>query len=157
MSKKAMRSRNQRLFLRCIRVSKKQCHYRIEWVVEHNEYGIGVARGGSTPIGLGRKSHLKYFMKFDYTFDSAILTSQLNGSYPISIVFQRIMKTYKEVESGRIRMRKNWECKLGIHCKWWRKRQCVPEKMFKIKINPLKSPGQPIPVHPLYPAPVKTN
>ena len=52
MSKKATRSRNQRLFLRWVRVSKKQCHYRIERVVEHNEYGIGVARGGSTPIGL---------------------------------------------------------------------------------------------------------
>ena len=59
MSKKTRRSRNQRLFLRWVRVSKKQCHYRIERVVEHNEYGIGVARGGSTPIGLGRKSHLK--------------------------------------------------------------------------------------------------
>ena len=50
MSKKAMRSRNQRLFLRWTRVSKKQYYYRIERVVEHNEYGIGVAREGSTPI-----------------------------------------------------------------------------------------------------------
>ena len=75
MSKKATRSRNQRLFLRWVRVSKKQCHCKIERVVEHNEYGIGVARGESTPIGLGRKSHLQYFMKFDYTLDSTILTS----------------------------------------------------------------------------------
>ena len=51
MSKKATRSRNQRLFLRWTCVSKKQYYYRIERVVEHNEYGIGVARGESTPIG----------------------------------------------------------------------------------------------------------
>ena len=50
MSKKAMRSRNQQLFLRWVRVSKKHYYYRIERVVEHNEYGIGVARGVSTPI-----------------------------------------------------------------------------------------------------------
>ena len=49
-SKKATGSRNQRLFLICIRVSKKQYYYRIERVVEHDEYGIGVAREGSTPI-----------------------------------------------------------------------------------------------------------
>ena len=156
MSKKATRSRNQRLFLRWLRVSKKQCHCRIEWIVEHNEYGNGVAREGSTPILLWRKSHLQYFMKFDYTFDSAIVTSQLNGSYPSSIMFQRIMKAYKEVESGRIRMRKKWECKLGIHCKWWRKRLCVPEKI-ELKINHLKNPRQPNPVHPHHPAVVKTN
>ena len=52
MSKKAMRSWNQRLFLRWVRVSKKHYYCRIERVVEHNEYGIDVARGGSTPIGL---------------------------------------------------------------------------------------------------------
>ena len=51
MSKKATRSWNQRLLLMWIRVSKKQYYYRIERVVEHNEYGIGVAREGSTPIG----------------------------------------------------------------------------------------------------------
>ena len=157
MSKKATRSRNQRLFWRWLRVSKKQCDCKNQWIVEHIEYGIGVAREGSTPIGLSHQLHLQYFMKFDYTFDSAILTSQLNGSYPFSIVFQRIMKAYKEVESGRIRMRKKWECKLGIHCKWWRKRQCVPEKMFKIKINHLKTQEQPNLVHPRDHAPVKTN
>ena len=75
MSKKAMRSRNQQLLPMWVRVSKKQYYYRIERVVEHNEYGIDVAREGSTPIGQGRKSHLKYFMKLDYTFDSAIMTS----------------------------------------------------------------------------------
>ena len=58
-SKKATRSLNQRLFLTWVRVSKIQDHCKIERVVEHNEYGIGVARGESTPIGLGRKSHLK--------------------------------------------------------------------------------------------------
>ena len=56
-------------------------------------------------------------MKLDYTFDSAIIASQLNGSYPVSILFQRVMKTYDEVEKGRIKMRKNRECTLGIHCK----------------------------------------
>ena len=50
MSKKARRSRNQRLFVRWVRVSKKQYYYKIARVVEHNEYGIGVAREGSTPI-----------------------------------------------------------------------------------------------------------
>ena len=50
-SKKATGSRNQRLFLTWVRVSKMQDHYKIERVVEHNEYGIGVAREGSTPIG----------------------------------------------------------------------------------------------------------
>ena len=45
-------------------------------------------------------------MKFDYTFDSAVKTSQLNGSYPSSIMFQCVVKTYKEVERERIRMRK---------------------------------------------------
>ena len=30
---------------------------------------------------------MKRFMKTDYTFDSTIMTSQLNGSYPSSIVF----------------------------------------------------------------------
>ena len=156
MSKKATRSRNQRLFLMWLRVSKKQCHCRIEWIVEHNEYGNGVAREGSTPILLWRKSHLKYFMKFDYTLDSAILTSQLNRSYPVSMVFQRIIKAYKEVESGRIRMRKNWECTLGIHCKWWRNRQCVPVKKLT-KINRLKTLGPPNLVHPHHPVVVKTN
>ena len=75
MSKKAMRSRNQRLFLRWTCVSKKQYYYRIERVVEHNEYGIGVAREGSTPIVQLHQLHLKRFMKTDYTFDSAIMTS----------------------------------------------------------------------------------
>ena len=75
MSKKAMRSRNQRLFLRWTRVSKKQYYYRIERVVEHNEYGIGVAREGSTPIVQLHQLHLKRFMKTDYTFDSTIMTS----------------------------------------------------------------------------------
>ena len=51
MSMKATRSRNQRLFLMCICKSKKHYYYRIERVVEHNEYGIDVAREGSTPIG----------------------------------------------------------------------------------------------------------
>ena len=50
-SKKATQSLNQRLFLTWVRVSKIQDHYKIERVVEHNEYGIGVAREGSTPIG----------------------------------------------------------------------------------------------------------
>ena len=50
-SKKATQSRNQRLFLTWVRVSKIQNHCKIERVVEHNEYGIGVARGESTPIG----------------------------------------------------------------------------------------------------------
>ena len=50
MSKKAMRSRNQQLLPRWVCVSKKQYYYKIERVVEHNEYGIGVAREGSTPI-----------------------------------------------------------------------------------------------------------
>ena len=50
-SKKATQSLNQRLFLTWERVSKIQDHYKIERVVEHNEYGIGVAREGSTPIG----------------------------------------------------------------------------------------------------------
>ena len=50
-SKKATGSRNQRLVLTWVRVSKIQDHYKIERVVEHNEYGIGVARGESTPIG----------------------------------------------------------------------------------------------------------
>ena len=86
-SKKATQSLNQRLFLTWVRVSKIQDHYKIEWVVEHNEYGIGVARGESTPIGQWHPLHLKYFMKFDYAFDSAVITSQLNGSYPSSIVF----------------------------------------------------------------------
>ena len=75
MSKKAMRSWNQRLFLRWVRVSKKHYYYRIERVVEHNEYGIGVAREGSTPIVQLHQSHLKRFMKTDYTFDSTIMTS----------------------------------------------------------------------------------
>ena len=75
MSKKAMRSWNQRLLLRWLRVSKKQYYYKIDWIVEYNEYGIGVAREGSTPIGQWRKSHLKRFMKLDYTFDSTIMTS----------------------------------------------------------------------------------
>ena len=75
MSKKAMRSRNQRLFLRWTRVSKKQCHCRIAWNVEHNEYGIDVAREGSTPIVQLHQLHLKCFMKLDYTFDSTIMTS----------------------------------------------------------------------------------
>ena len=51
MSKKATRSRNQRLFLRWVRVSKKHHYCRIERVVEHNEYAIDVARRESTPIG----------------------------------------------------------------------------------------------------------
>ena len=51
MSKKARRSRNQQLLPMWVRVSKKQYYYRIERVVEHNEYGIDVAREGSTPIG----------------------------------------------------------------------------------------------------------
>ena len=51
MSKKATRSWNQQLLPMWVRVSKKQYYCRIERVVEHNEYGIGVARGGSTPIG----------------------------------------------------------------------------------------------------------
>ena len=51
MSKKARRSRKKQLLLMWVRVSKKQYYYRIERVVEHNEYGIGVAREGSTPIG----------------------------------------------------------------------------------------------------------
>ena len=50
MSKKATRSRNQRLLLMWTRVSKKQCYYKIERVVEYDEYGIGVAREGSTPM-----------------------------------------------------------------------------------------------------------
>ena len=75
MSKKATRSWNQRLLPMWIRVSKKQYYYRIERVVEHNEYGIGVAREGSTPIGQGPQSHLKYFMKLNYTLDRTILTS----------------------------------------------------------------------------------
>ena len=50
-SKKATQSRNQRLFLTWVRVSKIQDHYKIEQGVEHNEYGIDVAREGSTPIG----------------------------------------------------------------------------------------------------------
>ena len=50
-SKKATQSLNQRLFLTWVRVSKIQDHYKIERDVEHNEYGIGVARGESTPIG----------------------------------------------------------------------------------------------------------
>ena len=73
-SKKATQSRNQRLFLTWVRVSKIQDHYKIERIVEHNEYGIGVAREGSTPIGQWPQSHLKYFMKFDYTCDRTILT-----------------------------------------------------------------------------------
>ena len=87
MSKKAMRSWNQQLLPMWVRVSKKQYYYRIERVVEHNEYGIGVAREGSTPIVQLHQLHLKRFMKTDYTFDSTIMTSQLNGSYPSSIVF----------------------------------------------------------------------
>ena len=75
MSKKATRSWNQRLLLMWIRVSKKQYYYRIERVVEHNEYGIGVAREGSTPIRQGHQSHLKYFMKLNYTLDRTILTT----------------------------------------------------------------------------------
>ena len=75
MSKKATRSRNQRLLSRWTRVSKKQYYYRIERVVEHNEYGIGVAREGSTPTGQGPQSHLKRFMKTNYTFNRAIMTS----------------------------------------------------------------------------------
>ena len=51
MSKKAIRSRNQQLLPMWVRVSKIQDHYKIERVVEHNEYGIDVAREGSTPIG----------------------------------------------------------------------------------------------------------
>ena len=74
-SKKATGSRNQRLFWRRVRVSKKQYYYRIERVVEHNEYGIGVAREGSTPIVQLHQLHLKRFMKTDYTFDSTIMTS----------------------------------------------------------------------------------
>ena len=49
-SKKATQSLNQRLFLTWVRVSKIQDHYKIERIVEHNEYGIGVAREGSNPI-----------------------------------------------------------------------------------------------------------
>ena len=75
MSKKATRSRNQQLLPMWVRVSKIQHDYRIERVVEHNEYGIGVAREGSTPIGQGWKSHLKCFMKLNYTLDRTILTS----------------------------------------------------------------------------------
>ena len=69
------------------------------------------------------------------------------------------MKTYKEVESGRIRMRKKGEFKedtLGIHCKWWRNRQWVPVKKLT-KINPLKSPGSPNPRHPRDHAPGEMN
>ena len=75
MSKKARRSRNQQLLPMWVRVSKKQYYYKIERVVEHNEYGIGVAREGSTPIVQLHQSHLKRFMKTDYTFDSTIMTS----------------------------------------------------------------------------------
>ena len=75
MSKKGMRSRNQRLLLMWVRVSKKQYYYRIDWIVEYNEYGIGVAREGSTPIDQWPQSHLKRFMKLDYTFNRAIMTS----------------------------------------------------------------------------------
>ena len=75
MSKKAMRSWNQRLFLICMRVSKKQYYYRIAWNVEHCEYGIGVAREGSTPIVQLHHVYLKRFMNLDYTLDSTIMTS----------------------------------------------------------------------------------
>ena len=75
MSKKARRSRNQRLLPMWVRVSKKQCYYKIDEIVEYNEYGIGVAREGSTPIGQGPQLHLKRFMKLDYTFNRAIMTS----------------------------------------------------------------------------------
>ena len=74
-SKKATQSRNQRLFLTWVRVSKIQNHYKIERVVERNEYGIDVAREGSTPIGQGPQSHLKYVMKLNYAFNRAIMTS----------------------------------------------------------------------------------
>ena len=74
-SKNATQSLNQRLFLTWVRVSKSQDHYKIERGVEHNEYGIDVAREGSTPIGQGPQSHLKYFMKTNYTLDRAIMTS----------------------------------------------------------------------------------
>ena len=50
-SKKATQSLNQRLFLTWVRISKIQDHCKIERIVEHNEYDIGVAREGSTPIG----------------------------------------------------------------------------------------------------------
>ena len=50
-SKKATQSLNQRPVLTWERVSKIQDHYKIEQDVEHNEYGIDVAREGSTPIG----------------------------------------------------------------------------------------------------------
>ena len=51
MSKKATRSRNQQLLPMWVRVSKIQCDYKIKEDVEHCEYGIDVAREGSTPIG----------------------------------------------------------------------------------------------------------
>ena len=71
-------------------------------------------------------------MKTDYAFDSTVMTPQLNGSNPSSILFWSVMKAYKEVESG-IRMGilvwKKPDCNGRIHCVWWRKRQCVPEKI----------------------------
>ena len=59
-------------------------------------------------------------MKFDYTFDGAIMALHLMGSYPAAILMQREMKAYNEVKNGRIKIRKKLERKertLGIHCK----------------------------------------
>ena len=61
--------------------------YRIARNNKHYEYGIVVARQGSTPIRPSWKSHLKRFMKTNYTSNRTIMTSQLHGSNPSSIMF----------------------------------------------------------------------
>ena len=79
-SKKATGSRNQRLILIRNCDSKNQDHYKSEWVVEHKEYGIDVAREESTPIGWERLLHLKQSTKSVYASDMVILTSYLSGA-----------------------------------------------------------------------------
>ena len=94
MSKKATRSRNQRLFWRWLRISKKQCHYRIEWDVEHNEYGIDVARGGSTPIGLGHQLHLQRGGKGTNQDAKKLGVQTWN---PLQVMTQEAMRAWKNV------------------------------------------------------------
>ena len=61
--------------------------YSIAQNDEQYEYGIVVARQGSTPIRLSWKSHLKRFMKTNYTSNRTIMTSHLHRSNPSSIMF----------------------------------------------------------------------
>ena len=90
---------------------------------------------GTSGCSGGEHTYLKssVITELNEMLNTMNMASVLQGEDPPPLVYD-INYIYKEVERGRIRMRKNWECKLGIHCKWWRKRQCVPEKIFNIKL-----------------------